>query len=114
MNRYAVCGEGSRTTRFPATVFVSPIFPHFLEFKPFPNTSKVSSHEFAEHGAHIHSLRHTYARLLKTSGVLVATAQKLMRYADPGVIFGIYSHFRYEEIDNARAAIMDLLKGESN
>ena len=113
MNRYSVSGEGSSTTRFPATVFVSPTVPHVSEFKPIPNTSKVLWHEFAEHGAHIHSLPHAHACLLKTSGVLMTTEQKLMRHADPGMTLGIYTRFRYEEIDNAGVAIMDSLRRKS-
>jgi hypothetical protein len=34
--------------------------------------------------------------------------------ADPGVTLGIYTRFRDEEIDNARAAIMDSLHGKSD
>jgi integrase len=84
------------------------------EFKVFPKTPKALRRELAEHGAHIHSLRHTYAYLLKTSGVHVTTAQKLMGHADPGVTLGIYTRFRDEEIDNAGAAIMDSLRGKSD
>lgn len=114
MNRYSVSGEGNGTTRLPATVFVSPTVPHVPEFKPIPNTSKVLWHEFAEHGAHIHSLPHAHACLLKTSVVHVTTAQKLMGHADPGMTLGIYTRFRDEEIDNAGAAIMDSLRGKSD
>ena len=52
--------------------------------------------------------------LLKTSGVHVTTAQKLMGHANPGVTLGIYTRFRDEEIDNAGAAIMDSLRGKSD
>jgi len=88
--------------------------PLVSEFKVFPKTPKALRRELAEHGAHIHSLRHTYAYLLKTSGVHVTTAQKLMGHADPGVTLGIYTRFRDEEIDNAGAAIMDSLRGKSD
>jgi integrase len=88
--------------------------PLVSEYKPFPKTPKALRRELAEHGAHIHSLRHTYAYLLKTSGVHVTTAQKLMGHADPGVTLGIYTRFRDEEIDNAGAAIMDSLQGKSD
>jgi len=88
--------------------------PHVSEFKAFPKTPKALRRELAKHGAHIHSLRHTYAYLLKTSGVHVTTAQKLMGHADPGVTLGIYTRFRDEEIDNAGAAIMDSLRGKSD
>jgi integrase len=88
--------------------------PLVSEFKTFPRTPKALRKELAVHGAHIHSLRHTYAYLLKTSGVHVTTAQKLMGHADPGVTLGIYTRFRDEEIDNAGAAIMDSLRGKSD
>lgn len=88
--------------------------PLVSEFKTFPRTPKALRKELAVHGAHIHSLRHTYAYLLKTSGVHVTTAQKLMGHADPGVTLGIYTRFRDDEIDGAGAAILDSLRGKSD
>jgi integrase len=88
--------------------------PHVSEFKPFPKTPKALRQELAEHGAHILSLRHTYAYLLKTSGVHVTTAQKLMVHANPEVTLGIYARFRDEEIDHTGTAIMDSLRGKSD
>ena len=88
--------------------------PHVSEFKPFPKTPKALRKELGVHGAHIHSLRHTYAYLLKISGVHVTTAQKLMGHEDPGVTLGIYTRFRDEEIDHAGAAILDSLRGKSD
>lgn len=84
--------------------------PHVSEFKLFPRTPKALRKELAVHGVHIHSLRHTYAYLLKTSGVHVTTAQKLMGHADPGVTLGIYTRFRDDEIDGAGAMIMDSIQ----
>jgi integrase len=55
--------------------------PLVSDFKVFPRTPKALRKELAVHGAHIHSLRHTYAYLLKTSGVHVTTAQKLLGHA---------------------------------
>jgi integrase len=55
----------------------------------------------ANAGVHIHSLRHTYAYLLKTSRVHVTTAQKLMGHSDPKITLGIYTRFRDDEIDEA-------------
>jgi integrase len=87
--------------------------PLVSEFKVFPRTPKALRKELAVHGAHIHSLRHTYAYLLKTSGVHVTTAQKLMGHADPGVTLGIYTRFRDDEIDGAGAAILSSLSPAS-
>ena len=83
--------------------------PLVSDFKVFPRTPKALRKEFAVHGAHIHSLRHTYAYLLKTSGVHVTTAQKLLGHADPGVTLGIYTRFRDEEIDSAGVSILEAL-----
>ena len=83
--------------------------PLVSEFKVFPRTPKALRKELAVHGAHIHSLRHTYAYLLKTSGVHVTTAQKLLGHADPGVTLGIYTRFRDEEIDSAGVSILEAL-----
>jgi len=44
----------------------------------------------------------------------VTKAQKLMGHADPVVTLGIYICFRDKEIDNARAAIMDSMRGKSD
>ena len=87
--------------------------PHVSEFKVFPRTPKALRRELAVHNAHIHSLRHTYAYLLKTSGVHVTTAQRLMGHADPGVTLGIYTRFRDDEIDGAGAAILGSLSPAS-
>ena len=83
--------------------------PLVSEFKVFPRTPKALRKELAVHGAHINSLRHTYAYLLKTSGVHVTTAQKLLGHADPGVTLGIYTRFRDEEIDSAGVSILEAL-----
>ena len=74
--------------------------PLVSEFKPFPKTPKALRRELAEHGAHIHSLRHTYAYLLKTSGVHVTTAQRLLGHSDPRVTMGIYTQVLDNEIDD--------------
>lgn len=73
--------------------------PLVSEFKPFPATPKGIRKKCHENGITIHSLRHSYAYLLKTQGVHVTTAQKLLGHADPRVTLGIYTQFRDEEID---------------
>ena len=83
--------------------------PLVSDFAIFPRTPKALRKELAVHGAHIHSLRHTYAYLLKTSGVHVTTAQRLLGHADPGVTLGIYTRFRDDEIDDAGVAILGSL-----
>ena len=48
----------------------------------------------------IHSLRHTYAYLLKQQGVHVTTAQRLLGHSDPRVTMGIYTQVLDNEIDD--------------
>jgi len=82
--------------------------PYVTDFERFPRSPKALRKILAKSGVHIHSLRHTYAYLLKTSGVHVTTAQKLMGHSDPKVTLGIYTRFRDVEIDQAG----DLIKLE--
>jgi integrase len=51
-------------------------------------------------GVDIHSLRHTYAYLLKQQGVHVTTAQRLLGHSDPRVTMGIYTQVLDTEIDD--------------
>ena len=82
--------------------------PYLTDFERFPRSPKALRKVLAKSGVHIHSLRHTYAYLLKTSGAHVTTAQKLMGHSDPKVTLGIYTGFRDSEIDDAG----DLIKLE--
>jgi hypothetical protein len=52
------------------------------------------------YGVDIHSLRHTYAYLLKQQGVHVTTAQRLLGHSDPRVTMGIYTQVLDNEIDD--------------
>lgn len=88
---------------YGATKTISGIreVPLVSEFKAFPKTPKGVRKICHENGIHIHSLRHSYAYLLKQSGVHVTTAQKLLGHSDPKVTLGIYTGFRDEEIQEA-------------
>jgi len=77
------------------------VVPQVSEFAPLSKSPKGMRRVLHEHGVHIHSLRHTYAYLLKSSGVHVTTAQRLMGHSDPGITLGIYTRFRDDEIDQA-------------
>ncbi|MEJ0014162.1 MAG: site-specific integrase [Actinomycetota bacterium] len=77
------------------------VVPLMTPFKKFPATPKGIRKICHENGIHIHSLRHTYAYLLKSSGVHVTTAQRLLGHADPRVTLGIYTQFRDNEIEDA-------------
>ena len=85
--------------------------PHLTQFQTFPSSPKALRNSLAKAGVHIHSLRHTYAYLLKTSSVHVTTAQKLMGHSDPKITLGIYTRFRDNEIDEAGQLILASLAG---
>ena len=57
------------------------------------------------HGIHIHSLRHTYAYILKSQGIHVTTAQKLMGHSDPKITMAIYTRVLDNEIESAGAIL---------
>ncbi len=61
------------------------------------------------HGIHIHSLRHTYAYILKSQGIHVTTAQKLMGHSDPKITMAIYTRVLDNEIDSAGAVLRRLM-----
>jgi site-specific recombinase XerC len=52
------------------------------------------------YGVTIHSLRHTYAYLLKSKGVHVTTAQKLLGHSDPKITLAVYTRVLDSEIDD--------------
>ena len=49
----------------------------------------------------VHSFRRTYAYLLKTQGVHVTTAQKLLGHSDPLMTLKVYTSVLDSEIDDA-------------
>lgn len=85
-------------TKTRAGVRVIPLMSPFVKFPATPKAIRAICHE---QGIHIHSLRHTYAYLLKTSGVHVTTAQRFLGHSDPRVTLGIYTQFRESEIEDA-------------
>lgn len=88
--------------------------PYLGFFKPLPRSYKTFRKVVNQHGISIHSLRRTYAYLLKTQGVHVTTAQKLMGHSDPMMTLKIYTSVLDEEIDltgeKLRMAISGLKK----
>lgn len=76
------------------------VVPLVGEFHPLPKSPKTLRKALKPHGVHIHSLRHTYAYLLKTEGIHVTTAQKLMGHSDPKVTLRVYTQVLDNEIDN--------------
>ena len=74
--------------------------PLVSAFKEFPKSPKTLRKVLKPYGVDIHSLRHTYAYLLKQQGVHVTTAQRLLGHSDPRVTMGIYTQVLDTEIDD--------------
>jgi len=75
--------------------------PLVSEFVPLPKSPKTLNRALAHHRVTTHSLRHTYAYLLKQQGVHVTTAQRLLGHSDPRVTMAIYTQVLDNEIDDA-------------
>ena len=74
--------------------------PLIGEFIQIPKSTKTLRKVLKPYGVDIHSLRHTYAYLLKQQGVHVTTAQRLLGHSDPRVTMGIYTQVLDNEIDD--------------
>ncbi len=74
--------------------------PLVSPFKVFPKSPKTLRRVLKPYGVDIHSLRHTYAYLLKQQGVHVTTAQRLLGHSDPRVTMNVYTQVLDSEIDD--------------
>ena len=74
--------------------------PLVSPFIPFPKSPKTLRKVLKPYGVDIHSLRHTYAYLLKQQGVHVTTAQRLLGHSDPRVTMNVYTQVLDNEIDD--------------
>ena len=89
------------------------VVPLIGEFKPFPRHPRTLRRPLRAYGVTIHSLRHTYAYILKKKGVHVTTAQRLLGHSDPKVTLSVYTRVLDSEIDDA-ARILGSLIGDEN
>jgi integrase len=83
------------------------VVPYVGHFKKFPKTRKPLAKILNAHGVNIHSLRKTYAYVLKSNGVHVTTAQRLMGHASPMVTLGIYTAVLDDEIISTGKILID-------
>jgi integrase len=75
--------------------------PYLGFFEPLPKCYKALRKAVNKHGINVHSLRRTYAYLLKTQGIHVTTAQKLLGHSDPMMTLKVYTSVLDSEIDDA-------------
>ena len=79
--------------------------PYLGHFNVFPKSYKPLQRAVNRHGITVHSLRKTYAYLLKTQGIHVTTAQRLLGHSDPVLTLKIYTGVLDSEIEDAGAAL---------
>ena len=72
--------------------------PYLGYFEQFPATRKPLAKVLKPYGVTIHSLRKTYAYILKTNNVHVTTAQKLLGHSSPMVTLAVYTKVLDSEI----------------
>jgi integrase len=84
--------------------------PYIGHFSVFPKTYKALAKAVNKHGITVHSLRRTYAYLLKQQGVHVTTAQKLLGHADPMVTLKIYTSVLDNESDSVGLMLRSFIK----
>jgi len=83
--------------------------PYLGWFKPLPATYKPMQKCANRHGVTVHSFRRTYAYLLKTQGIHVTTAQKLLGHSDPMMTLRVYTSVLDSEIDDAGDKLIKFL-----
>lgn len=79
--------------------------PLVSEFVPLPRHPRTLRAALNPYGITIHSLRHTYAYILKRQGIHVTTAQKLLGHSDPKVTLAVYTQVLDTELDEAGEAL---------
>lgn len=104
-NRVVIWRSVHGTTKSAAGIRTVPYVGYF---KPLPKDRRSLAKALAPYGVTIHSLRRTYAYLLKKSGVHVTTAQKLLGHASPHLTLAVYTQVLDDEIDIAGQLIRNL------
>ncbi len=84
--------------------------PYLGHFERLPVTYKPMQKCANLHGVTVHSFRRTYAYLLKTQGVHVTTAQRLLGHSDPMMTLKVYTSVLDSEIDDAGELLLRVLK----
>jgi len=83
--------------------------PLMMELVPFATSQRAVARALKPYGVTVHSLRKTYAYILKSSGVHVTTAARLMGHANPMVTLKIYTQVLDSELEESREMIVKSL-----
>jgi len=79
--------------------------PLMSDFEPFVKYQNTIANKLKPFGVTVHSLRKTYAYLLKSSDVHVTTASKLMGHSNPLITMKIYTAVLDNEIEKSGTAL---------
>lgn len=83
--------------------------PYLGYFQTFPKTRKPIARVLKPYGVNIHSLRKSYAYILKSNDIHVTTAQKLLGHSSPMVTLAVYTQVLDTEIrDTGEKIILSL------
>ena len=94
-------------TKTPSGVRSVPLMSEFVEFPIFQDRI---AKQLRPHGVTVHSLRKTYAYILKQANVHVTTAAKLMGHSNPLITMKIYTQVLDKEIDDTGVNLGAYLK----
>lgn len=83
--------------------------PQMRPYVSFPFYQDGIAKVLRPYGVTVHSLRKTYAYMLKNSQVHVTTAAKLLGHANPMVTMKIYTQVLDEEIDQSGVALQEYM-----
>ena len=97
-------------TKTPAGIRSVPLLS---EFQPFPKYQGGIAKALAPYDVTVHSLRKTYAYILKSSQVHVTTASKLMGHSNPMITLKIYTQVLDNEIDEAGESLRNYMSQDS-
>ena len=84
--------------------------PLLSEFQEFPKYQDVISKALKPYGVTVHSLRKTYAYMLKQSDIHVTTAAKLLGHSNPMITLRIYTQVLDTEIDESGELIKEYMR----
>jgi integrase len=88
------------------------VVPLVSDFEAFPRHARTLRKVLIPHGITIHSLRHTYAYILKKQGIHVTTAQRLLGHSDPKVTLAVYTQVLDSEIDDAGVTLTLMINSD--
>ena len=93
-------------TKSPAGVRSVPLMS---EFQPFAKHQNTLAARLQPYGVTVHSLRKTYAYMLKSADVHVTTASKLMGHSNPLITMKIYTAVLDNEIEKSGSALTEYM-----